>query len=392
MPEIQPFRQLIDNITPIPSTRQRNQILRWVLHHRQQALLPRLFTDAVDRVNFAWEADGPNWIRTERLFVTVLGKTNEPTELPEKLAVALEKWKPKPHRLLMSRMRAELDEKGVLAEAMVIGNPYLQTGWLEEFLTEEASARTWRIRNSVTRHWESLGDRIHEKVMKFSERLAEHLLSGGKAKALELHSPQGLGEKRPQIMLHMNRYVCSKPVEGNHLTTGHILCYISETQKSYWLCLSPACDLVPGQQTSGWPGRLKDFLAFMAVELFPAKSDVALANAFGGNHLFLKVDDDQNEDPQCFSFTPLSPAGADGSKTMTPNPKWEMMFAGNQGLFDKLKQIDVFRISSKPNGIFSAISRKTQIVAQLRYEYALNLLQRLGSNLSRVGLDFIQPS
>jgi hypothetical protein len=34
---------------------------------------------------------------------------------------------------------------------------------------------------------------------------------------------------------------------------------------------------------------------------------------------------------------------------------------------------------------------QAQVVAQLRYEYALNLMQRLGTSMTRVGLDFVGP-
>lgn len=47
-----------------------------------------------------------------------------------------------------------------------------------------------------------------------------------------------------------------------------------------------------------------------------------------------------------------------------------------------------FAIYFHENGIKSKIAT-FPIVAQLRYEYALNLLQRFGSSLSRVGLDFV---
>jgi len=32
---------------------------------------------------------------------------------------------------------------------------------------------------------------------------------------------------------------------------------------------------------------------------------------------------------------------------------------------------------------------QSTVVAQLRYEYALNLLHRIGAHLSRVGVDFV---
>jgi hypothetical protein len=401
LPELQEFTRLMDGILPEPNPRQRNQILRWALHYRQQMLLPRLSPSATDEVRFEWESDGTNWIRTERLFVTVVGKTsNEPEVLPEKLAAALEKWNPEPHRLLMSYMRAELDENGVLAEAEVLGNRYLQAGWLEEFLTEDQLARTWKIRNTVARHWESLGDDIQKRANKFSEQLAEYLLKQGKAEAIERHIPK-LHEDRTHIALHMNRYVCSKPPEGHHLTTGHVLRTKIDNQEFYWICLSPACDLVPGQKKTGWSGRLKGYLAFMAVELFFVKeSQAALASAFSGNHLFLEIDGDIS----CFSFTPLPPNNkskgdeekskdvADHLEDRVANPKWEQMFAENQGRFESSRNLNIRRIEGDENGSLRVSSVEAQIVAQLRYEYALNLLNRLGANLSRVGLDFTQLS
>ena len=32
---------------------------------------------------------------------------------------------------------------------------------------------------------------------------------------------------------------------------------------------------------------------------------------------------------------------------------------------------------------------RSQVIAQLRYEYALNLLQKLGVSMTRIGLDFV---
>lgn len=384
--ELQAFMQVLEVVTPAPNAKQRRQILRWALHHRQDALGSRLWPDGTDGVQYEWNSDGTNWIRTERLFVTVVGKANAPQELPEKLAAALEKWNPEPHRLLMSRLRAELDEKGVLAEGEILGNYCLQAGWLEEFLTEDSASRAWKIHNSVTRHWESLGSGVHKKVMEFSERLACHLLAMNREKALDLYAPFKMGEKRDEIALQMNRYACSKQVEGHHLTTGHILRLENGGQASNWLCLSPACDLVPGQKTSGWAKRLDGFVAFTAVELFHVKTETALSKAFGGNHIFLEVD----REIKCFSFAPPL-GGWDGSERVA-NPKWEQMFADNQGCFTAPKHISLRRVCADKEGSLTVFNAEAQVVAQLRYEYALNLLQRLGANLSRVGLDFIQPA
>jgi len=59
---------------------------------------------------------------------------------------------------------------------------------------------------------------------------------------------------------------------------------------------------------------------------------------------------------------------------------------------DKPADIEPEEISKDKVKNLINVSQDCEIVAQLRYEYALNLLQRLGQDLSRIGLDFVQFS
>lgn len=387
-PELQGLEALVDDAPASISTKKNRNLkllAKWALHQKQQALGAKLATRDYSTVGL--DLDGPsgtNWIRTDRLFVTVVSKSEEPSSLPDKLLTALKLWNPEPHRLLMSKMRAELDERGVLAEGKVLDNRFLQAGWLDEYLTEDPDERTWKIHGTVNRHWEELGDAIWSGVMGFAERLANHLIGEGCENVVQRWYPSLALE---DVRSHLNRYASSKPVvEGGHLTTGHVLRLNNcNGEGCYWLCLSPACDLVPGQKNTGWPKRLGNHTPFIAVELFGVNKEEALRNAFGGNHLFLKID----EDMKCFSFTPSSRATGGVGFTGTPNPKWEQMFAAGQGRFDQHdRALKIYRTSVDEGQLrFNTVS--AQVVAHLRYEYSLNLLQRLGANLSRVGLDFV---
>ncbi len=353
-------------------------VVRWALHNRQEKLIDKYAETDLGLLRFDTENTEVNWIRTERLFITVVSKSNEPSTLPDKLLEALKLWKPRPHRLLMTKMRTELDERGVLAEAEVLANKQLQAGWLEEFLAEDEAERAWKINTNLERHWESLGSVVRENLSSFSSALASHLLEMGQQEAIDCYSPIPPAEHRNEITAEQNRYACSKPVEGTHLITGHILHVPNDQQDEFWVCLSPACDLVPGQK-KGWHKRLGDHLPFLAVELHACNTEKALETASDGNFLFLEVDGESKE----FSFTPVV-------KNSESNPKWEQMFASNLGRFSKKFSLPIRRISGKTglkNKKFDAV-----VVAQLRYEYALNLLQRLGGNLSRVGLDFLSAS
>lgn len=361
-------------------------LAKWAFHRRQETLREKLATRDYGTV---WceltGREGTNWIRTDRLFVTVVSKTEKPSSLPDRLLIALNLWNPEPHRLLMSKMRAELDERGVLAEGKVLDNRFLQAGWLEEYLTEDRDVRVWKIHSTINQHWEGLGDAIRNGVMDFAERLADHLIGEGRENVIQRWYASLVPE---DVRSHLNHYASSKPVvEGSHLTTGHVLRFDDcNNEGCYWLCLSPACDLVPGQKNSGWPKRLGDHTPFIAVELFGANREDALLNAFGGNYLFLKIEDEL----KCFSFTPSNRTAGGTEVVGTPNPKWEQMFAARLGQFEQHNRALTISRTSVDQGQLRLNTVSARVVAQLRYEYALNLLQRLGTNLSRVGLNSLR--
>jgi hypothetical protein len=68
-------------------------------------------------------------------------------------------------------------------------------------------------------------------------------------------------------------------------------------------------------------------------------------------------------------------------------PHWFPLYAANLGVLEKDMS---FKVSKIEMGSAKLVTRKyrAQIVGQLRYEYAINLMQALGSNFTRVGLDF----
>ncbi len=384
LPEFKGFFGLVDQAPEEVRSKQK-RLLKWCLHDLQKQFKDELSPVELGKVECNWLDDGVNWIRTERLFVTVVSKDHTPDTLPDKLLYALIQWSPAPHRLLMSKMRAELDERGVLAEGRVLSDRYLQAGWFDEYLTEDSAERAWKIRNTVSNHWESLGGALQDNVLDFAARLGDHFESIGHEIARSTYLPFNPNETphNENIAASLNKYACSKTIEGTYLSIGQVLEINSGSGSAYWLCLSPACDLVPGQRTTGWPGRLGNFTPFRAVELFKVNQKTALTSAVSGNHLFL----DMGDSIVAFQFTPPVVRAAD-DEPRGSNPKWEEMFVANQGKFDGAeRELNLVRIVSEDDSLITKPA-VAKVVTQLRYEYALNLLHRLGANLSRVGLDF----
>lgn len=195
---------------------------------------------------------------------------------------------------------------------------------------------------------------------------------------MKVHSPLNIITEAQNISKHLNCYVSTKPIEGFHLTTGHVLEFTDKNGEiGYGVCLSPACDMVPGQKSSGLFGRLGDYMPFILVSLSEDITDkTALKKVDENIFLFLNISDDI----RTFSFNP--------NGDIKSNPTWEQMFAHNKGvLSDKRKELVIGRLCCEGANL-KIESINAKIVAQLRYEYALNLLQRLGVSLTRIGLNF----
>lgn len=336
-----------------------------------------------------FSTSSPNWIKSDRLFVTVIPKRADPNLLPGLLLDALEASSPEPNRLLMTKIKNVLDVRGGSAESLVLKNRYIQAGWLKSMLEADGNEQPWRIKQTMNKHWEGLATVVQNDIYKFSAELFHAVNDGCSVQeAVARHTSVNLATEANTIAKHLNNYVCMKEVEGPHLMTGHIISFKrgEAGEVEYWVCLSPACDLVPNQSGQRWGNKKtinEKIITFKALRLCDINISTALRDVNTNEYIFCLVDGEIK------SFGYRS-----GSKD---NPIWEQMFAHNNGLLDggghqiALSLID---ISVEANGDSLVGSKKisAQIIAQLRYEYALNLLQKLAGSMSRVGLDFVSHS
>lgn len=324
-----------------------------------------------------------NWIRFDKIFITVINKiTQAPKNIEARLVDALKLWAPGPHRLLMARMRTKLSEKGVSAEGAVLANKPLQAGWLHELLDSNSNADAV-MTQSINRHWEALGDRIYPDVKRYAESVYGYFRNAERDQVLARYMPADVNEE--ERLAQLNHYYSTKPIDSTHLTTGQVFAFEQiepdgQSQKfEYWICLSPACDLVPGQKNSGWKSRLGHAMPFIAVQLEKTKRGDALANINQNRFVLAQIDN---------SIAALKFTDAPS----TSLPMWEQMFALECGNFSidpqtEQRSLEIQRMYEN-SGKLAFSSSKAIVVSQLRYEYALNLLHRLASALSRVGLDF----
>lgn len=342
-------------------------VIEWICLQRQEIQAGMFSKSDFGQVHLGESADA-SWLRTDRLFLTVLSKSEQPSVFEERLTNALLDSFPSPHRLLIARMRAAIDEQGSKAEIAVLSDKAVQTAWLDDFLAREPTDEHSAILSSVQRHWEALGDQLRANLIPFGAEVRKAFLPLGG----EVFPKCGLKESdlgQEETILSYNRFISTKPLDRSHLTTGHIF----KLGESYWICLSPACDMVPGQKTEGWNSRLEASTPFVAFRLWAVSAGLAAGAATTNNFVFFEIEGKTH----AFSIY------KDGS--VRNNPEWEQMFAANQARFHDESKITITTTISA-EGKLTHQPQDAAVIAQLRAEYALNLLQRVGSYLFRPGL------
>ena len=361
---------------------ERKTVFRYLLADVQDRLSDQMQSDS--RVELIWSSDAPYWIQSNTIFVAFSNKSHG-EDLIGELKGALNAWKPEPSRLLLGKLRADVHEYGVTAHAPVLTNRRALTLWYKRLLESDENLCRQYVAEVVSRHSDQAMANILPRVEDFAQRLihAERSMTEdyvglcGKRFRVDLND----STEKVKALLEHNAFVCTKPPSGRHLTTGHIF----EAFDDLWICLSPACDLVPTQIGKAQSAVLGVWQPFMAVKLHavgkvPWQKDGD--DITSGRYVFVHRDGDRID---CFRFSEHSNSA----------PEWRLFYAKDAGIFQSGDKADgrlQFAAASTvacDEGELVPEHGCARIVGQLRYEYALNLLHRLGGSLTRIGLDFL---
>jgi hypothetical protein len=322
-----------------------------------------------------WSTSNVRWVKSDSVFIAFSSKADE-DDLIGDLQGALEDWNPAPSRLFLAKLRAEMDEYGVPAQTAALERKHALAHWYAKLLRADGDERRWMIAESIERHSDQLLNSILKRVETFASELveAEAEAAGDDVEAkCKDHFNVDLTKdvNKAKAEREHNAFVCSKPPYGWHLTTGHVFTMKSE----YWVCLSPACDLVPGQaQQQSRNASFGNRVPFVGVKLHPIGENKAV-DANSNLFVFLNIGDEV----KAFCFNDQRKEGT--------SPFWKFFFAEKRGKFHDGFEFKVSTIESGKRRLV-AVVEPAEVVAQLRYEYAINLMQKLGISLTRIGLDF----
>jgi hypothetical protein len=340
-----------------------------------------------------WSVPGDGkkaWIRTNGGFIAFADKKS--TELLDILQAAIEDWRPSPSRLMSSRIRAEISLQGAGAEDSALSDKHAYWQYYQELRgipldgspLATKNHRKTLLEGHAARHTERLLDLIGVKAVAFGLKVLEadptetdpSLPGFAEHYAIKSNTKK----EREKALAHYNAHISTKPVSGWHLHPGHIF----KIGQEMWVCLSPSCDLVPMQKASAavrdsGEAAVKPFVAVRLTH----KPEYTRAEVNSNTLIFLR----EGKSIKTYSVYPLG--GEFGS------PVWRLFMASEHGKFDvkedRTADISLSYLFGKGKKM-QVEPVKAKIVGQLRYEYALNLIQKLGVEFTRIGLDFSAPA
>ena len=331
-----------------------------------------------------WSGDASAmWIKGKSHFICFSTKSDD-DDLLNELRLALYDWNPHPSRLFLMKLRGVMDERGVVAQSKGLVPKHALAYWYNQLMGADETERRWHVAESVVRHSDNLLGTILPEVEEFALRLIEADASSGDAwQRCRDHFDVDFAKEEEKALatLEHNAFVCSKERVGWHLTTGHVF----SMEDQLWLCLSPACDMVPSQLSKWRLEKIGDHLPFIAIRLYFRSHSTLPKDINSNRYVFLRL----NEKVKIYCFN--EPSRSDSA------PRWETLHAEGAGRFAeggfefsvwRAQKSEAVEESGEQSRDLVLKRHRATVVSQLRYEYALNLIQKLGVSLTRVGLGY----
>lgn len=324
----------------------------------------------------SWSSEeGRLWLRTGRGFVTFVKK--EEVDLLAELQESLIAWQPTPSRLLSSKLRHEITCNGVEAEDRSLSKKHVFAHFYDQ--VQNANSEQERAilqRDQLRRQVEALAFQIEDSIADFGEKIHNSDEASGRT----YHSHYGVDLEKDgeanKALHHFNSYVSTLPIKpgADQLDCGHIF----KIDNEWWVCATPACDLQPGQNSIAFVGHSQNLRPFTALKLQQIAENHS-PDINSGEYCFVET---SLGTIQCLSLR--SPNGdAEGN---ADKATWRTFIAKGGGRFtDRRLELLVPKLTNdgiEPN------EKTATVLGKLRYEYALNYVQKVGASVTRIGLGY----
>ncbi|MBM7405093.1 MULTISPECIES: response regulator receiver domain [Sphingomonas] len=377
----EPFRKILlrEKVAPkdIPAV-----LTLWTRQRLEARLKPVIVSERrPDRtvVTSLTSAESPHWVTRDNVFVAIVNKADDaPEVLIDRLATAIEAWDPNPLLVMMMQARASLEKAGTLADHKVLETSRLRAGWLlRVLLGKNADERRANVADLYGRLFERLATSVEPSIVDFGARLIEPNSREEAVETAKTMADAAQNMQPMQVYHALNEYLCSDECRDGGMTTGVVFSGMRGGKEQFWVCVTPACDLVEGQNERGWDGELKPTRPVAVARLKATKSGAAVSRlleaATIGRHIYLFVDN--------------VPVALEALDETSRQMSLETLFLRNGGLIENGKFFGhVIDLDEQRKPVANEIEFK--VLAKLRPDYANRLLTQSGSQRARIGVDF----
>nr|VVV05988.1 hypothetical protein AW0309160_03472 [Aliivibrio wodanis] len=360
--------------------------LQWFILRKKAEQLQDHF-GTIDFSDLRWSHDDDYiWIKAGNLFVSVVGKGIPTSELPTKLLEALEHWRPHPHRLLLAKLRHNLDEHGFAFANSILSKQHTQAGWLRDLLRSEEKNLEEQAWFTAQSHLEEMSWHYKDDLSKYLTKVVQSLMAECEniSEIEQRYSTSEVLANEHEIFKSSNAFNNSMPVEGLHLSTGHIL--KNEVSGGYFLVVTPACDLVPGRNSGQTKVEVVVQRLYPVLEALRQDSD---EGSLDKDIIFERCQELVNSKQLVFVWIEdvVEVFSSVSLPYKSASPSFMSLAFENEGKWNSDSTLRAYNLNLRLSPPQIRVC-DYKVIGQLRYEYALHHSKISGEHVSRIGLDY----
>lgn len=339
--------------------------------------------------NFKAKTNGTKWVKINNVFICLVNKVDPSTSTetpPQKiwdtLIESLIEWKPTYYQLMQSEIQNFIESEALAFNKRYNNEVLAQAAWLNEIIKSDKHSQQ-QIINSI---YKNLSEDLYFKFNKstslnsYIEKIFKHYKGKSTADKLKFCANE-MGVEfttaTPLEMYHaLNMHLSSKNYEEKFISTGTV--FFDETNDTWYLCVSAACDMVPTQGNDPHYKRLNPHRIIKVLKLFEVNNPKkAIKGAHNSQYIYITHNNsslffsifDNGKNLPCVDYLIIK----DHEKsTSHPNKLHAYMWLTNP----ETKTVELQDITLK-------------LKSQLRSGYAERFQSIAGQYTSRIGVDYI---
>lgn len=334
------------------------------------------------------DKQGLKWIQYHNVFICIHNKSadfeKDPERILQTLINSIVDWKPSYYQLIQSEIQNQIEAESMSFNVIHQNDSYGQAAWLKEILKSEEDD----INNKIKTIYSSLAEDLYFKFSKnqiLSDFIKDIFTSYKKEyeRVSSQYPIENFCAEKMGITINPNTFkdmyhalnmnLSSKDYREKHISTGTVL--FDQKNNLWYVCVSPACDMVPTQETAPINKRLTPHRMIQVLRLFKVSAEEALENATRSKYIYAY----ENGERFYFSVTNL--------ETDLPVSDYLVILNYKTKLDERYHEALTFKANGED---IENVRIKLKLKSQLRSGYAERFQNMASHHSGRIGVDFIK--